>query len=65
MVGTLVEIDKCTLVMKELEYARVLIKLPVAREARWAKCMKNIEFMCQIAIEEEPVINVKNCYNGD
>ena len=27
--------------------------------------MKINEFMCQIAIEEEPVINVKSCYNGD
>jgi len=65
MVGTLVEIDKCTLEMEELEYARVLIKFLAAREARWTKCMKINEFMCQIAIEEEPVINVKRCYNGD
>jgi len=37
MVRTLVEIDKWTLEMEELEYARVLIKLPAAREARWAR----------------------------
>ena len=34
MVGTLVEIDKDTLEMEELEYARILIKLPIAREVR-------------------------------
>jgi len=65
MVGTLVEIDKYTLEVEELEYGRVLIKLHVAKEARWEKCMKINGFMCQIAIEEEPVINVKYCYNGD
>ena len=65
MVETLVEIDKCTLEMEELEYARVLIKLPATNEARWTKYIKINEFMFQIAIEEEHVINIKSCYNGD
>jgi len=39
--------------------------LHAAREARLAKCMKINEFMCQIAIEEELVINFKSCYDGD
>ncbi|XP_068472398.1 uncharacterized protein [Phaseolus vulgaris] len=65
MVGTLVEIDKDTLEMDELEYARVLIKLPVAREARWSNCMKVNETLCQIAIEEEPFNNIKRCYFGE
>jgi len=40
MVITLVEIDKFTLEMEELEYARVLIKLHVVREVRWANCIR-------------------------
>jgi len=65
MVGTLVEIDKYTLEMEELEYARVLIKFPVAREVQWTNCMKINETMCQIVIEEEIVINMKKDYIGE
>ena len=65
MVGTLVEIDKDTLEMEELEFARVLIKLPVARDVRWTHCMKVNETMCQIAIEEEPVNKVEKSHFGD
>ena len=65
MVRTLVEIDKDTLEIKELEYARVLIKLHVAREVRWTNCMKVNETLCQIAIEEEPVNKVKRCHFGE
>jgi len=65
MVGTPVEIVKYTLEMEELEYARGLIKLPVAREVRWINCKKINETMCQIAIEEEPVINIKKDYIGE
>ena len=64
MVGTLEEIDKYTLEMEELEYAR-LIKLPVAREVRWTNCMKINETICQIATEEKPIINIKNDYIGE
>jgi len=65
MVGTLVEIDKDTLEMEELEFARVLIKLPVAREVRWTNCMKVNGTMCQIVIEEEPVNKVKRRHYGE
>jgi len=51
--------------MEELEYARVLIKLHVAREVRWTICMKVNETLCQIAIEEEPVNKVKRCHFGE
>ena len=65
MVGTRVEIDKDTLEMEELEYARVLIKLTVARKVRWTNCMKVNVTMCQIAIEEEPINKVKRCHFGE
>lgn len=65
MVGTLVEIDKDTLEMEELEFARVLIKLPVARDVRWSNCMKINETICQIAIEEEPVNKIRRSQFGE
>lgn len=63
MVEMIVEIDKSILEMEELKYARVLIKMLVAREVRWANCMKINEIVCQIAIEEEPIIKHKSCCN--
>jgi len=35
MVGMLIEEDEATLEINELEFARVYIRLPVAKEARW------------------------------
>jgi len=65
MFGMLVEIDNSTLEMEELEYARVLIKLPISRETCWANCMMINKSMCQIAIEEDHVFKVERCCNHD
>ncbi|KAL9315716.1 hypothetical protein ACSQ67_016717 [Phaseolus vulgaris] len=53
---TLINVDETTLEMNELDYERVYIRLPVAREARWVNYMKINGIECQIAIEEEPLI---------
>jgi len=56
LLGTLVEVDDATLTLKELEYARLNVRVPVGCEAKQTSYIRINETLYQVSMEEECTI---------
>ncbi|ESW33659.1 hypothetical protein PHAVU_001G088300, partial [Phaseolus vulgaris] len=56
LMGTLIEVDKATMALEELEYARFKIRVSVGCEAKLTNYMRINENLYQISVEEECTI---------
>jgi len=66
--GTLVEVDKATLALEELKYARFKINVSVGCEANLTNYMRINENLYQISVEEEctvPEHKLCQCHWGE